>query len=83
VGEFKPGQWVQKSGVYHVHHKSHRLMHKATLLTGQQFPCCRQCDHKVRFELDRAMRDSEAFPFHAGEILKEYSRPLMKPRKLA
>lgn len=82
MGEFEPGQSVPKSGVYRVYHDPHRLMHEATLLAGELFPCCRQCDYQVRFQLHRALRDSEVYPFHSGEILREYSGPLKKPRKM-
>jgi len=46
-----PGDRVPHSGIYRVHHDSHRLMHEATLLGGKFFPLCRQCGKDVRFEL--------------------------------
>jgi hypothetical protein len=83
VGAFKPGQYVPKSGVYSVHHKAHRLMHQVTLLADQRFPCCRQCENQVRFELHRSTRGGEGFAFHSGELLIEYPAAVSKPRKLA
>src|SRR6266481_1981103 len=83
VGAFKPGQYVPKSGVYSVYHRSHRLMHRVTLLADQRFPSCRQCENQVRFEFHRSIRDGKAF--YSGELLKEYSDSdaLPKPRKIA
>jgi len=69
---FKPGGSVPRSGVYRVYHDSHRLMHEATLLIGELFPSCRQCNNNVRFELFRLMHDADVLPFRSGEILTEY-----------
>ena len=53
----RPGELVPESGVYRVTHEEHRLMHDATLLSGDRFPICRQCKRQVRFELRRAVKN--------------------------
>src|SRR6476469_1005987 len=63
MGRFKPGESVPRSGVYRVYHDLHRLMHEAALLNGELFPCCRQCNNSVRFELFRLMHDANVLPF--------------------
>jgi hypothetical protein len=70
--KYRPGQLVPESGVYRVTHKSHRLMHEATLLKGDRFPMCRQCKEGVRFELRQAIKNATRVPsgFHA--ILEDY-----------
>ena len=70
----KPGQKVERSGVYRVFHDSHRLMHEATLLAGDLFPLCRQCGDQVRFEILRALRDQDVVPFREGAILEGYPK---------
>lgn len=80
---FKPGQEVPRSGIYRIYHDSHRLMHEATLLAGELFPCCRQCGEQVSFELLRSLADHEVLPFHSGEILEAYEDAPKKPRKAA
>jgi hypothetical protein len=81
VKAFKPGQYVPKNGVYTVHHESHRLMHQVALLADQRFPSCRQCDDRVKFELHQATTGPADFPFHSGEILKEFPATPTKLRK--
>ena len=54
---FIPGDEVPSTGVYRVHHDSHRLMHQSTLLAGKRFPRCKQCGAAVRFELARTVDD--------------------------
>jgi hypothetical protein len=70
---FKPGQQVKVSGVYRVHHKSHRLMHEATLLEDDLFPRCRRCAEEVRFELLRAVSRRYILPFRTSMILEEFT----------
>jgi hypothetical protein len=74
VGDFRPGELVPHSGIYRVYHEAHRLMHEATLLINEPFPCCKQCGPKVRFQLIRWLRDDEVLPFRSGEILQEFVR---------
>jgi hypothetical protein len=68
---FKPGESVPRSGIYRAYHKSHRLMHEATLLNGELFPRCKHCSN-VRFELIRWLHNADVLPFRSGEILIEY-----------
>lgn len=72
MGEFRPGEPVLQSGIYRVYHKSHRLMHEATLRREDIFPCCRQCGRQVRFELVRPMQDQLTMSFRGGDILQEF-----------
>lgn len=54
--EFKPGEQVPSSGVYRVHHQSHREEHDATLREGELFPVCTVCEQQVRFRLVQSAR---------------------------
>jgi len=72
--KFVPGQRVLQSGVYRVHHDSHRLMHEASLRAGEIFPCCKQCHTKIIFELVRRLRDEEVLPLGEGALLMKYSK---------
>jgi hypothetical protein len=75
---FKPGQQVPVSGVYRIHHKSHRLMHEATLLEKELFPRCRECAENVRFELAHAVNRRHVLPFRPSVILEEFRpRPVL------
>ena len=69
---FKPGEAVPESGIYSVHHDSHRLMHASTLLGGGKFPICRKCGDAVRFKLIRTVRDRQVLPFRSNAIFEEY-----------
>lgn len=69
---FKPGEFVPVSGVYCVEHRSHRLMHNATLVINMRFPRCKQCGNGVRFTLVRRVKDTLVFPFRSTAILEEY-----------
>lgn len=48
---YKPGEAVPKAGLYLVLHHEHRKNHEVTLFMGEQFPLCRHCGEKVRFQL--------------------------------
>lgn len=72
---FRSGDRVQQSGIYRVHHKSHRLFHEATILQGARFPLCKECKDKVRFELARALKQAEfahVIPFSTHVLLEEW-----------
>jgi hypothetical protein len=49
--QHKPGETVQKSGIYRVLHQHHRQPHEASCRAGEMFPPCRTCGSRVRFEL--------------------------------
>lgn len=55
------------TGIYRVEHDSHRLMHMATLLSGDVFPKCKRCGLRVRFTLVRSVR--KALPFRPTRLL--------------
>jgi hypothetical protein len=63
---------VPNSGVYRVIHDAHRLMHEATLLAGDRFPICRQCNRQVRFELRRFVKNSRQIITGYHAILEDY-----------
>jgi hypothetical protein len=71
LDKFVPGQRVLESGVYRVHHDSHRLMHQASLKAGEIFPCCKQCGRNISFELARRLRDEEILPFSESSLFKQ------------
>lgn len=70
MAKFVPGQHVPQSGIYRVHHDSHRLMHQASLKAGEIFPCCKQCGNQIRFELVHILGDAEVLPFSEGSLLQ-------------
>jgi hypothetical protein len=50
--EFKPGQIVERSGIYRVVHDSHHTKeHEVTCVHGKKFPPCNHCGDHVRFVL--------------------------------
>jgi hypothetical protein len=70
--KYRPGDVVPESGIYRVTHDSHRLMHEATLLQDQRFPICRKCNHDVRFELRRAVKNPTRITSGYHVILEDY-----------
>jgi hypothetical protein len=48
--KYKPGEIVDRPGIYRVIHQQHRLPHEVTLLLNDVFPRCRTCGQAVRFE---------------------------------
>ena len=59
---FTTGQAIPESGIYAVRHGSHRLPHEVTLLKGECFPRCGQCNDRVAFVLLRAAPDIYSTP---------------------
>ena len=52
---FKPGDKVERSGIYRVRHDLHHSQeHEVTCVFGKPFLPCNHCGHNVRFELVRA-----------------------------
>jgi len=47
------GEEILHDGIYRVIHRQHRLPHEVTLLRGQRFPKCAQCQDAVKFQLLR------------------------------
>jgi len=70
--KYRPGDVVPESGIYRVMHDSHRLMHEATLLEGQRFPICKKCNHDVRFELRRAVKNPTRITSGYHAVLEDY-----------
>jgi hypothetical protein len=57
--EFKPGDVVERSGIYLVtHDRVHTQKHEVTCVYGKKFPPCRGCSHP-RFELVHAAQHIE------------------------
>lgn len=67
-----PGEVVPETGIYTVNHKSHRLIHEATLIHGDRFPICRQCGREVRFELHRGVKRPDRTIGSHHAILEDY-----------
>jgi hypothetical protein len=58
--EFKPGDKVERSGIYRVtHDPNHAQEHEVTCVYGKRFPPCNHCGHDVRFVLVRGARHIE------------------------
>jgi hypothetical protein len=68
---YKPGQLVPRTGIYRIYHRSHRLMHEATLIEKTYFPRCKRCKSAVRFELARPVQAENVLPFRPTELLEE------------
>jgi hypothetical protein len=49
--KYKPGEIVDKAGIYRVIHQLHRAPHEVTVFLNDVFPKCRTCGQAVRFEL--------------------------------
>ncbi len=59
---FKPGEVVQKPGIYKVVHKVHREAHETSLRLNETFPACERCGSDVRFELVHPAREQSGKP---------------------
>lgn len=58
--EFKPGDKVERSGIYRVvHDQNHAQEHEVTCVYGKRFPPCNHCGNDVRFVLVRGARHIE------------------------
>ena len=64
---------MPSTGIYRVHHDSHRLMHEATLLGGTFFPICKQCGKEVRFELIRKANEMLVIAGSHHAILEDWT----------
>ena len=64
--QFRCGDKILESGIYRVHHGSHRLPHEVTLLRDQLFPKCVKCEDSVYFELLRSAPDITLAPFRVA-----------------
>jgi hypothetical protein len=49
--EFAPGERARANGVYRVLHDSHRDTHSVTIMKGDEFPVCKKCGDRVRYQL--------------------------------
>lgn len=54
-----PGQPCKRSGIYRVTHLGHRFSHDVVVTAGSNFPFCKICGDRVRF-------DEVAIPKRAG-----------------
>ena len=69
--QFRANQRVPQSGIYRVIHSQHRLMHEATLVANENFPCCKRCGKSVKFILVRSVDEEKVLPFSSGAILEK------------
>jgi hypothetical protein len=60
---YRTGLDIPISGIYLVRHKEHRLPHEVTLLKGEKFPPCAECQTAVQFELLMGITDMSLSPF--------------------
>ncbi len=69
VGDkFKPGDKVQRSGIYKVlHDETHTENHEVTCVFGKTFPPCRDCGSGVQFELVRVAQHIESNEYFSGK----------------
>jgi hypothetical protein len=49
--QHKPGEMVQKPGIYSVTHQRHRRPHEVSFRADETFPTCTKCGKRVRFQL--------------------------------
>jgi len=57
---FKPGDTVERSGIYRVvHDPMHNQSHEVTCVYGKKFPPCNHCGNHPRFELIRGAQHIE------------------------
>lgn len=56
---YRTGLQIPFSGIYTVRHKYHRLPSEVTLLKGNSFPTCAQCDKPVQFDLVMGMAEPD------------------------
>ena len=54
--EYKPGQRVPESGIYHVNHDTNHTNHEVTAVTGEPFPPCNAPGCHVTYTLVRAAK---------------------------
>ena len=73
---FRTGETIRESGIFRVHHLQHRLPHEVTLLQGQKFPRCAQCDDGVQFELVLAA-PADFTPDHKDMRIYLYELPVL------
>ena len=50
-GSFKPGDKVPLTGIYCATHYQHRMPHEVFAVEGDEFPACRRCGDRARFDL--------------------------------
>ena len=58
---FVPHDPVLVTGIYRVMHKEHRLAPEVTLLQGNEFPACAQCEKEVFFQFLRSAKLAPGF----------------------
>jgi hypothetical protein len=75
---FRVGDIIPETGIYRVYHSVHRLSHEATLMGGERFPRCVQCENDVEFELLRSAPQVEADQDFRSMKLFELPHPKKK-----
>lgn len=63
-----PSEICKQNGIYRVSHYRHRFSHDVVITEGTQFPPCKKCGYRVKFELVERPRDrSQVVPIVADE----------------
>lgn len=75
---FQSGKRIPESGIYRVSHGRHRLPHEVTLLKGEPFPVCLQCQEKVDFELLRPVPEIHEM---TGFLVRLHALPEVERRR--
>ena len=58
--DYKPGDTVERSGIYRVtHDRNHAQEHEVTCVFGKRFPPCKGCGNHPRFRLMYAAQHIE------------------------
>lgn len=58
----KPGDRVNRTGVFWVYHYAHRISHAARMHEGEAYPACSVCGDRVRFEDAAPELEPDAWP---------------------
>ena len=75
---FASGKRIRESGIYRVRHAEHRLPHEVTLLKGEEFPVCLQCQGAVDFELLRPVPEIHEM---TGFLVRLHALPEVERRR--
>ncbi len=63
----RPGERARQSAIFWVYHYAHRISHPARIRHGEEFPECRVCGDKVRYEEVTPGIEPQAWPIHYYE----------------
>ena len=74
--KFRVGEAIHISGLYRVFHSVDGVSHEATLLRGEVFPPCTQCDDNVDFELLKELSEIDDSDYDFRIRLFQIPHPL-------